>query len=258
MTDGSSRFTSDRRLRGDASWADSSDWEAGTAENVDVVGGGLVPREGSVDSNVVDNFEVDGGPYADDDALSECYQGDTDRFHRQQSVVNQGEYALELDDSSNEPFLIYTDRQTSPTGVTPSVGDSFEVFFRPDAILQTTSVYYRFLFGVGSSGGGYSIEFNDGGQGTVADQDISLLSDADGTLAQDIGVGFTRQWYRIVVDWEPDGLITATVYDEGGNVVTTLSASDSRYSQNDGFGFSVRSVQAKARHAQWDSIRILE
>lgn len=259
MSNKPSRFTSDRRTPHESSWADNTDWAAGVAENVDVVNGALAPSERLIDANVVDNFEVDGGPYTAGDALSKYYMGDTDRFHRQQSVVNQGEYALELSDSSSQGFLIYTDSETSPTGVTPSVGDSFEVLFRPGAILQTTSVYYRFLFGVGSSGEEwYAVGFNDGGQGTVADQDINLLSAADGRLDQDIGVGFTRQWYRIVVDWGLDGLISATVYDGGGSTVTTLSANDSRYSQNDGFGFSVRSVQAKSRRAQWDSITILE
>ncbi|MFD1570151.1 hypothetical protein [Halorubrum laminariae] len=44
MTDGSSRFTSDRRGRGGASWTGQADWEAGTAENVDVTEDGLVGR----------------------------------------------------------------------------------------------------------------------------------------------------------------------------------------------------------------------
>ncbi|MFD1570150.1 MULTISPECIES: hypothetical protein [Haloferacaceae] len=44
MADGSSRFTSDRRTREEASWADQTDWEAGAPENVDVTADGLVGR----------------------------------------------------------------------------------------------------------------------------------------------------------------------------------------------------------------------
>lgn len=44
MTDGPNRFTSDRRLPTDSSWADESDWNAGTRENVAIVGGGLSPH----------------------------------------------------------------------------------------------------------------------------------------------------------------------------------------------------------------------
>lgn len=39
-----SRFTSDRRGRESASWATDGDWQEGAAENVDIVGGGLVGR----------------------------------------------------------------------------------------------------------------------------------------------------------------------------------------------------------------------
>ncbi|MFD1570374.1 LamG domain-containing protein [Halorubrum laminariae] len=42
MTDGSSRFTSDRRTHQEASWAGQADWEAGTTENVELVADDLV------------------------------------------------------------------------------------------------------------------------------------------------------------------------------------------------------------------------
>lgn len=44
MADEKSRFTSDRRTQGDASWSETGDWEAGTVENVDIVNGTLVSR----------------------------------------------------------------------------------------------------------------------------------------------------------------------------------------------------------------------
>lgn len=44
MTDGVSRFTSDRRTPRKAAWKDDVDWAAGTAENVDVTGSDLVGR----------------------------------------------------------------------------------------------------------------------------------------------------------------------------------------------------------------------
>lgn len=50
MADGSSRFTSDRRIHEEASWGDQVDWGAGTAENVDVTATGLVGRSPSPDS----------------------------------------------------------------------------------------------------------------------------------------------------------------------------------------------------------------
>ncbi|MFD1570380.1 hypothetical protein [Halorubrum laminariae] len=62
MSEKTSRFTSDRRTRRGASWADPEDWGAGVAENVDVVDRGLVPRRSTSSSdgepsNVVENFE---------------------------------------------------------------------------------------------------------------------------------------------------------------------------------------------------------
>lgn len=47
MTGESSRFTSDRRKSGDASWKTAGDWKAGLAENVQIVDGGLVSRGAS-------------------------------------------------------------------------------------------------------------------------------------------------------------------------------------------------------------------
>lgn len=58
MTSESNRFTSDRRPRESASWVSEDDWEAGTAENVDVVGEGLVAR-GSIQAGELPN----GGSY---------------------------------------------------------------------------------------------------------------------------------------------------------------------------------------------------
>lgn len=54
-----SRFTSDRRAPSGSSWAGESDWAAGVAEDVDVVGGRLVGRlpkqhSGSPDSTIYD------------------------------------------------------------------------------------------------------------------------------------------------------------------------------------------------------------
>ena len=63
MTEGSSRFTSDRRGREEASWADEEDWNAGVPENVDVLGGSLVPRGlgSQVESEIYDfnSFSTD-------------------------------------------------------------------------------------------------------------------------------------------------------------------------------------------------------
>jgi hypothetical protein len=44
MTERSSRFTSDRRGREEASWVGEEDWNAGFPENVDVLDGSLVSR----------------------------------------------------------------------------------------------------------------------------------------------------------------------------------------------------------------------
>ncbi|CDK38126.1 hypothetical protein BN903_326 [Halorubrum sp. AJ67] len=59
MVDESSRFTSDRRGRGEASWADEEDWNAGVSENVVVAGGGLSPHfaEGDAQYTVFDDFD---------------------------------------------------------------------------------------------------------------------------------------------------------------------------------------------------------
>lgn len=52
MSGESSRFTSDRRAREEASWANEEDWGSGTPENVDVVDGGLVGRAPPQDGDI--------------------------------------------------------------------------------------------------------------------------------------------------------------------------------------------------------------
>lgn len=44
MSEGSNRFTSDRRTPSGSSWSDDEDWAAGSLSNVEVVDGGLVPQ----------------------------------------------------------------------------------------------------------------------------------------------------------------------------------------------------------------------
>lgn len=61
MSGESSRFTSDRRVSDRASWLSEGDWEAGTAENVDIIEGGLVGRShlnnGEVPASVVNSMD---------------------------------------------------------------------------------------------------------------------------------------------------------------------------------------------------------
>ncbi|CDK38125.1 LamG-like jellyroll fold domain-containing protein [Halorubrum sp. AJ67] len=65
MVDESSRFTSDRRTREEASWAAQADWDAGTVENVDVTVSGLVAdppvQAGEVPDSGVGRWNFDSG-----------------------------------------------------------------------------------------------------------------------------------------------------------------------------------------------------
>lgn len=54
-----SRFTSDRRVPSDSSWAGESDWIAGTSENVEVVDGGLVGRASKYDRELLNGLVYD-------------------------------------------------------------------------------------------------------------------------------------------------------------------------------------------------------
>lgn len=53
--DNTPRYTSDRRTRGDSSWS-GDDWSAGSASNVDIVDGGLVPVVTNLSGDVGDQF----------------------------------------------------------------------------------------------------------------------------------------------------------------------------------------------------------
>ncbi|ADQ68442.1 hypothetical protein C499_08722 [Halogeometricum borinquense DSM 11551] len=174
--------------------------------NVSVEGSGTsasVALEGQL-NQTVDGFE--------DGDLSEYTQTTGDTV--QSSMVWSGDYAVEMDPSVDEDLV-----STSGLPKYPSAGDT--ISFR---------TYHD------GSGGGWAFNFGKDSNNyyrvrhgyTV--QDIRIIKVVNGTSTtlrdKDIGTP-SGEWVRGKIEWGENGELNYTVYDEAGNVVASLSATDS-------------------------------
>ncbi|MFD1570407.1 MULTISPECIES: LamG domain-containing protein [Haloferacaceae] len=189
MTDGLSRFTSDRRTREESSWTGEEDWAAGTAENVDVVDGNLVSRSTGGAGDIPDSaiyrwkFDEGVGTFADADV------GGMDCSTSGTSWVGgdwQGGYALSYDGQDD-----YT--EINGSNLLPDVGAVGLTF-------EASDLSNPFAL------------FHDGGAGEdgtkmVWDGDSNLFIDV-GNLSDFGGIGYTdfdfstNTKYRVLVNYD--------------------------------------------------------
>lgn len=112
---------------------------------------------------------------------------------------------------------------TSTTGLNayPSQGDTFEFYTR----LGHADHGLAFLFGVQNSSSYYRLYAPQGWN------DVLVLHLDDGTkLASSALTSTASIWYRCKVDWDTDGTIKATLYDDTDTQVAQVSATDTTYS----------------------------
>lgn len=167
---------------------------------------------------IIDDFERgDLSPYTDNstgDGVAEVVQ----------SPVKQGSHALRLYEGVDEVEII------SMSGLPnyPSQGDTFEYYYRYD-----NQAIGAFHFGVQST------SFNDKyAIRARGDKDEFVLFGGNDSERKSVSLS-TNEWYRIEVDWQTDGTITATLYDKTETQISQVSITDSTYSSGgiafDGF-----------------------
>lgn len=159
--------------------------------------------------NTVDDFE--------DGNLSEY---EFDRGSSGASVVSSptysGSYALEISQTNTEMISMDGLEQY------PAAGDVFSVWVRGTNNADRVNITY----GVQNHLNRYFARVNPE-QGHVA---LYRYEDGSSTLLADKGVGLAQDtWYEVEIEWQTDGTHVFTLFNESGNQVSQISATDSTW-----------------------------
>lgn len=221
MADGSSRFTSDRRTREEASWSDQPDWEAGTIENVDVTAEGLVGRAPVQDAETSDT-DIENWESGTLDNWSNVEQ----YFETKSSPVYEGAYSGGKSAGTSGPqfppmYYVGSVR-------TPRQGDEWG---------------YWSYFGGNSNGSdwvsfcGQSTAFEDRYVVRLAIDDsyikISKYSNGVSEKSNSSNAPMSAgNWYKVIVT-HGDPVISVAVEDSSGVELGSTSISDGEYTEGE-------------------------
>lgn len=246
MTGGSSRFTSDRRTRGDASWAGSEDWEAGTTENVDIVESGLVPQTSSQGGDILDHV-TDGFESGN---LSE-YTVDSNWGNGGASVV-QSPVAFDGDRLAEVVTngRVFALGSVSGLPSYPGVGDApiYHVFF-PNGDDNALYLYY----GVQSEDAPNSAAYRV----TIRNVDNSMRLD-NRNSGDAVASGSTQyipsnEWIQVVISWGEDGTHSVRLFDANGAELGFMSGTDGELTSG-GIGYGLNNRNGNRSKAYVDFV----
>lgn len=200
---------------------------------------------------VVDNFE--------DQDITE-YGGDTG-FYRavDESTVSaearNGTALLECDMGA-----VDTPRRISSTADLndyPVPGDKFRCWLRMGGDPNNNQAV-GFYFGTQGANGdpnGYRVDLK---QSSTPDYRIRKLDNGGTNLATASQSYTADNWYEVKVDWQTDGTITATLYDDQGSQLNEITGSDSTFTDG-GVGFHAnQSAGGSGITYEYDYYRITE
>lgn len=202
---------------------------------------------------VIDDFEA--SIYDDkSNSLTDYYSGDTASATRQQSTVIEDSYSLELRSSGSSAQSI-----ESGDGLPhyPTAGMTFRAKVQVSqwGSGSDTSDQAQLLFGVQNAGG-----FSDcyhlhvlRGDGTFA---LFVRSSGSSTqLASSAsGSSTTGSAHEVEVGWGASGTITCRLFDSNGTELTSISPSDSTYTDG-GIGWLTNTGASSDTVAFYDSCR---
>lgn len=161
-------------------------------------------------AQLIDGFE--------DGDLSE-YSGDTDPYAATTANPHDGDYSLECTTTSaGSKRIVRTDVEWGPN-------DDSELH---GWISREHSAGIR--FGALSRDENYSARLRDSGETDVI---LELRRSDGGSDSHELtilGIDRTQhEWLRVGVDWQPDGTLIATAYDESATSIDSISALDTTY-----------------------------
>lgn len=188
-------------------------------------------------SNVIDDFE--------DQDVSE-YVGDTAAATLRTYPVQEGEYGLMMSSNSDGTATAITSTSGLPTY--PTDGDTFRLWM----YLGDSGVEARFYFGASDADNAYRVTLSEG----VDELQLEVL---DAGSATDLGTAAvsltTGTWYEVEITWTDGGGFTATVYDDGGTSLGSVSTIDATYLSG-GVGWGCAAGAPEEQQAFFDFARI--
>jgi hypothetical protein len=170
-------------------------------------------------SGIVDDFE--------DNDLSEYSSIEGGNTATQSNVVHDGTYAIRTEEPSNSTRGYAG--STSGLPRYPQAGDTFQYWVRTE---QGNTARAGFGLQDDTKDDGYDILFSDS-KIEIRRFDSGVYT----TLSKTNVSTSAATWYRHVVKWEESGNITATLYDESGSKLASISATDTNFSEG-GISFS--------------------
>lgn len=202
----------------DPSALSGSAWiEGGQIHYIDASG-----NERKTSRPLIDNFE--------DGNLLEYDNGDTESIHIDSNDVYEGSYSVQVGNSTDGNVIFAW--SSSGLGVYPSAGDKFRFYYKTK---YGGSGSHNFRFAIQASDTYYNIYFKPW------DSDFGLkeVSSGSGTTIQEVNYDYSGgNWYKIVVDWQSDGTITATLYDaSSGSQEAQVSGTPSNTYDSGGVGY---------------------
>lgn len=247
MSEKTSRFTSDRRTRREASWRSEGDWVAGVTENVNISDEGLVPISQPQGEILTDSFE--------DGNLSE-YAVDSTWGDGSASVIQ----SVETLDGSNLARVVSNGKvfalgSTSGLPSYPSAGHilTFYAFF-PNGDDNALYLYYGVQAEDGPNSTGYRV--------TIRNLDNSMRLDnrnSGGTIASSGTRNIpSSEWISVEITWEDDGSHSVKVSDSEGAELGSMSGSDGELTSGGvGFGLNNRDSDRSVAYVDFVSYRTL-
>lgn len=207
-------------------WDTQTEWEAFQSKNQTQIVNGVLKLDTVA---LIDNFE--------DGDIAE-YGGDTTVATVQQSVVNNGSYALEITASANAGISSTTGLDNYPVQDQP---------FKCDFRIGADGNGYRILFATQSETSlpdSYQVRFN----ADLDELNLRLRSGGAGTTLATTAVNWANyldNWLTAEVDWKSDGTISVTILDSTGSSIASVSATDTTFSSG-GFGVFANQLSGDA------------
>lgn len=188
----------------------------------------------AIPDSVVDHFEA--SQYEDKSAtLSTFYSSilnsGLSNSQRQQTTVQEGSYALQID-SANGSGQAIGSLETDGLNRYPNRGETWRQWVRTGTSgnervfavfgLQDYNIDNLYHAGINRPGGDLRITKWESGSSTTLDSVSQSWSDST--------------WYDVEIQWGIDDSIVCTVYDAGASQVNSVSASDGTFTDG-GFGW---------------------
>ena len=200
----------------------------------------------SVDKEVSQTNQIDDFEETDNrenyDFISRDFFTENITIDYQNSYVQEGSRAGNLTINFSEGLYGPTESalvSTSGLENYPQRGDTFQTSFTPNYTSSTGDVSIQMAFGMNSTGAGYTLVVYQSDMLQLRRYDSIDKSSKVYLKTESFPKLDSDEWYKLRVDWKEDNNITGYVMNQTGGKIAKVSAIDSTYSDQKGFGWAM-------------------